>query len=414
MSDIIKQLKQHKTCGHQSAEPQLPCATMDAGENMPTTWSRRTFVASAAATLAATKLPAATPSNDTFVYIGSTTTKPGDGIHVARWNPAGTLSDLRVAAPMIAPNFLALSANGATRFLFAGGPTSKYSGALSAFSIQPSGDLTHINTLTISNFDMVHSAVDHTGRVLISVSYSTGKILSSKIANDGHLSDPVTQIQLTGHGPNALRQTSPHAHGICFSPDNKFVLINDLGTDRIMVYKLNTATAELTPNTTPFFTSLPGAGPRHLAFHPNGKWAYSINELDSTLTQMSWDAAAGSLKLLSSIPTLPPGYKIADNRAGEVLIDPNGRFLYSCNRGPAEDLVTYSIASDGHLVLITHTPLGGKEARHYALSPESKHLVVARQFSNNVAVLTRNSTTGVLTPTPAAYRVGSPSCILFA
>jgi 6-phosphogluconolactonase len=409
---IINQLERCKS--HRQHSTEVPYATMDAGENMPTAWSRRTFVASAAATLATTKLRAATPDKSALVYIGSTTTKPGDGIHVARWNPAGTLSDLRVAAPMIAPNFLALSANGATRFLFAGGPTSKSSGALSAFSIQPSGDLTLINTLTIPDFDMVHTAVDHTGRVLVSVSYSTGKILTSKIAPDGRLSDPVTQIQLTGHGPNASRQTRPHAHGICFSPDNKFVLINDLGTDRIMVYKLNTTTAELTPNATPYFTSLPGAGPRHLAFHPNGKWAYSINELDSTLTQMSWDAATGTLKPLSSIPTLPPGYKIADNRAGEVLIDPAGRFLYSCNRGPAEDLVIYKIASDGHLVLITHTPLGGKEARHYALSPDSKHLVVARQFSNNVAVFARNKKTGVLTPTPAAYTVDAPSCILFA
>ena len=376
--------------------------------------SRRTFVVSAAATFAATRLPAATPTKDTLVYIGSGSSKPGAGIYVAHWNAPGTFSNLRRAAPMSAPGFLALSDRGPTHFLFAGGPSGKSTGALSAFSIQPSGDLTLINTITIPDFDMVHTAIDHTGRVLVSVSYGTGKILSSKIAPDGRLSDPVTQIQLTGHGPKTDRQAGPHAHGICFSPDNKFVLINDLGTDRIMIYKLNTATAEITPNDTPFFTSLPGAGPRHLVFHPNGKWAYSINELDSTLTQMRWDAAVGTLTLLSSIPTLPPGYKVADNRAGEVLIDPSGRFLYSCNRGPAEDLVTYKIASDGHLVLITHTPLGGKEARHYALSPDSKHLVVARQFSNNVAVFARNRKTGVLTPTPAAYNVDSPSCILFA
>ena len=414
MLDIINQPEPHKSGRRPTTKPKKPCATMDAGENMPTTWSRRTFVASAAATLAATKLPAATPSKDTFVYIGSTTTKPGDGIHVARWNSAGTLSDLRLAAPMVAPNFLAISAHGPTRYLFAGGPTSKTSGALSSFAIQPSGDLKLINTLTIPDFDMVHTAVDHTGRVLVSVSYSTGKILTSKIGIDGRLSNPVTQIQLNGHGPKTARQAGPHAHGICFSPDNKFVLINDLGSDRIMVYKLYPLVAEITPNTTPYFTSLPGAGPRHLTFHPNGKWAYTINELDSTVTQMSWDATAGTLKLLSSVPTLLPGGDIPANRAGEVLIDPAGRFLYSCNRGPEDDLVIYKIASDGHLVLITHTPLGGKEARHYALSPAANHMVVARQFSNNVAVFARNPTTGVLTPTPASYPVDSPSCIVFA
>jgi 6-phosphogluconolactonase len=380
---------------------------------MPHRLSRRSFIASSAVTLAATRLPAATSNKNTLVYIGSGSSKPGAGIHVARWNAAGTLSDLRFAAPMSAPNFLAFSGRDATHFLFAGGPSGKSTGALSAYSIQPSGDLTLINTLTIPDFDMVHTAVDHTERVLVSVSYSTGKILTSKIAPDGRLSDPVTQIQLSGHGPKTARQAGPHAHGICFSPDNRFVLINDLGTDRIFIYKLNTATAEITPNDPAYFATAPGAGPRHLAFHPNGKWAYSVNELDSTITQMGWDAAKGTLTLMATTPTLPPGGDVATNRAGEVVFDKTGHVLYSCNRAAPDEVLIYTVDPAGKLILLNRLNYGGKEARHFTISPDGGSFVLAEQFSDRVSVFSRDLRTGALKPTDHLYPVKNPTCVVF-
>ncbi len=267
---------------------------------------------------------------------------PTAGIHVATWNPSnGTLANLRLAMQADNAAFLATS----KRYLFAGHQLPAKMGALSAYQIGPTGDLQLINTINVPEFDFVHTAVDHTGQALITASYGSGKVLSAKIAPDGHLSAPVSQFQLTGHGPNASRQASPHAHGVAIAPDNRFVLINDLGTDRIMIYKLNAATAELTPNNPPYFETAPGSGPRHTAFHPSGKWAYSINELDSTITQMGWNAATGVLTLASNTPTMPPGSDVTAGRAGEVVFDKTGRFLYACNRAAIDDIVVYSVGN---------------------------------------------------------------------
>ena len=377
--------------------------------------SRRTFVSLAAATVASTRLSAAQAVPASLVYIGSTANGPDDGIHVAQWNAAsGTLSGLRLVSAVKEPSFLALTRHGASRLLFAGIQSAPKAGALAAYRIEASGDLKPINTVADPNGEGVHSLVDHTGRCLVSANYTAGTIVTCKIAPDGHLSDLVSNIQFTGHGPMASRQKAPHAHGVAIAPDNRFALINDLGTDRIMVYKLNAATAELTPNDPPYYTAAPASGPRHLAFHPNGKWAYSINELDSTITLFRWNAAAGTLTLLATTPTLPPGGDFATNRAGELAFDHTGHFLYACNRDSVEELLSYSIGPAGHLTLIGRTPLGGKEARHFTISPDNRFLLCARQFSNDVAVFSRNLQTGALSPTPAHYPVNLPSCVLFA
>jgi 6-phosphogluconolactonase len=298
--------------------------------------------------------------------------------------------------------------------LYAGHQAAPKVGALSSYVIEPSGDLTLVNTVTTPDFDMVHLAVDHSNRCIVAASYGSGKVLSAKIAPDGKLSNPVSLIQLSGHGPNDSRQKTSHAHGVAISPDNRFVLINDLGTDRIMVYNLNEATAELTANDPAFFTAAPGSGPRHTTFHPSGKWAYSINELDSTITQMNWEAAKGILTLVATTPTLPPGGDVANNRAGEIVIDKSGRFLYACNRGAVEELLVYSIGGDGHLNLQSRVLFGGKEARHFAISPDGDSLLLAEQFSDKVSIFSRDPDTGLLKITPSRYDVTNASCIIFA
>lgn len=389
---------------------------MDGGESMTRIWTRRSFVSAASAALAATRLRGMDEPSGQFVYIGSTDNKDaGKGIHGASWNPGtGSLSNLRLVAPIVSAGFLATGKVGGVKMLFAGHQAAPKTGALSSYRIEASGDLRLINTVTAPDFDMVHLAVDHSVRCIVAASYGSGKVLSAKIASDGELSDPVSQIQLSGHGPNATRQKSPHAHGVAIAPDNRFALINDLGTDRIMIYKLDAATAELTPNDPPFFTAAPGSGPRHTAFHPNGKWVYSINELDSTITLMNWDAAKGILTLDATTPTLPQGGDVANNRAGEVVIDKTGRFLYACNRGSVEELLVYSVGSDGHLSLLSRVPFGGKEARHFAISPDGDSLLLAEQFSNRVSVFSRDPKTGLLKVTPNRYDVTNASCIVFA
>lgn len=378
--------------------------------------TRRSFVSAslAAATFASMRLRAESTTKNDFVYIGSTAHGPKDGIHVARWHAeTGTLSDMHLAFAAASPSFLAVSRRPGQRFVFAGYQTASKTGGLSAFRVEPSGDLHLLNTVNTPDADFVHLALDHTEKCLIAPNYGSGSVLSCRVGPDGRLSEFVSKIQLSGHGPIASRQKGPHAHGVAISPDNRFVLINDLGTDRIMIYKLNAATAELMPNDPPYFTAAPGSGPRHLTFHPNGRWAYSINELDSTITQYHWEPETGVLTALGSIPTMLPGGDVPNNRAGEVVIDTSGRFLYACNRGAVEELLTYTIGPDGHLTLLGRTPVEGKEARHFTISPDDRFLLVAMQSGNEARIYKRDRKTGALTTTDARYPVTGASCILF-
>jgi 6-phosphogluconolactonase len=388
----------------------------ETSEKVMKCWTRRSFLSATTATLAATRLRAAAPSTSEYVYIGSSANGDGEGIHVGKWNAAsGTLSDVRLVFPANSPSFQVGSGSSGMRLLFSGHQPQPTVAALSSFRVEPSGDLKVINTVTVADLEesMIQIVLDRTQRCLVSASYRSGKVFSFKVAPDGHLSDPVSQFQLAGHGPNARRQTTAHAHGAVISPGNHFALVNDLGTDRIMVYKLNASIAELTPNEPPFYAAAPGSGPRHLAFHPNGKWAYSINELDSTITFLSWNEKTGVLTTVDNISTLSPGADVAKNRAGEVIIDQAGRFLYACNRGPNEELLIYAIEHTGRLTLAGRTPLGGKEARHFALAPGGNFLVVAEQFTNQVSAFTRDRSTGLLVPTGNKYPVNKASCIVF-
>jgi 6-phosphogluconolactonase len=379
--------------------------------------NRRTFLTTTGAFLTSKTLYGAAAKNETFVYVGSTAKGEGEGIHVGKWDPStGTVSDMKLAFQAIQPSFLVSGQKKGKKFIFAGHQPQPTMAALSSFEIDSSGSLKVVNTIDLEDLEesLIQIVLDKRCDCLVSASYRSSKVFSFTVAADGKLSGPVSSFQLSGSGPNLRRQTTAHAHGAVISPDNRFALINDLGTDKIMVYKLAATSAVLMPNTPPFFTAKSGSGPRHLAFHPSGKWAYCISELDSTLNVLNWDAKTGKLMFVESVPTLEPNADITKNRAGEVIIDKFGRFLYACNRGPAEELLAYSIESNGRLKFIARTPLGGKEARHFALSPDGRHLVVAEQFTNFVTVFGRDLRTGELKATGNKYPVNRPSCVVFA
>jgi 6-phosphogluconolactonase len=381
-------------------------------------WTRRAFVSAAAAAVIAGKAyPKARGAAGSYVFVGSTAKGEGEGIHVAKWDSStGSLSDLRLGFAATQPSFMYAVDDHGQKLLFSGHQPTPEQAALSSFRVTESGDLQLINTLTVPDLEesFIQIVVDRTHRCLVSASYRTSKVRSFKVAPDGHLSGPVSEFQLQGSGPNLKRQMTAHAHGAVIAPGNNFVLINDLGSDRIMVYKLNPATAEMAPNDPPFYNAPPGSGPRHTAFHPNGKWAYCVSELDSTLNSLEWNAARGVLTKLDVISTLPPGGDVSKNRAGEVIIDPSGRFLYSCNRGPIDELLVCGIGADGRLSQVKRTPLGGKEARHFAIDPTGRFIVVAEQFSDKVGVFTRDPANGELRATGKDYPVNKASCIVFA
>ena len=291
-------------------------------------------------------------------------------------------------------------------------------GAVQAYALDHvTGKLTLINTVASQGGGPCHLTTDHTGRALVVANYTGGSAASFQIAADGHLSGAVSQFhyQSSGPGPgqNKERQEASHAHRATVSPDNRFVLINDLGLDRIHIYRLDADTATLTPNDPADWKAAPGSGPRALRFHPHGRWAYCVNELTSSVSQLGWDATNGTLTLIGETPLLPPGYQGATSTGSEIIFDSNGLFAYVANRG--DDFVM-GFAVDpttGKLSSPRRTPCGGKTPRHISLDPAGRWLLVADQDSNLIAVFSRNPKRGRLAFTGPTFPIQSPQCILF-
>ena len=246
-----------------------------------------------------------------LVYIGTYTGGKSKGIYVSRFDPAtGQLTSPELAAATPSPSFLALHPGG--RFLYAVGETTnlggKRVGAVSAFSLDAkTGKLTLLNQQSSGGAGPCHLAVDQTGKCLLAANYGSGSIAALPIQADGTLGEPGAVIQHQGSSVNPQRQAGPHAHFITPDPANRFALTCDLGLDQVLVYRLDPAKSTLAANDPPFAAVKPGSGPRHLAFHPSGRYVFLINEMGSTLTAFAYDAQRGALKELQTVSTLPGG-----------------------------------------------------------------------------------------------------------
>jgi 6-phosphogluconolactonase len=219
-------------------------------------------------------------------------------------------------------------------------------------------------------------------------------------------------VQHTGHGPNAERQEGPHAHSIDLSPDNRFAFVDDLGLDELLVYEFDAAKGSLTPNDPPFAKLDPGAGPRHFALRPDGKFAYVISEMGHTVTVFSNDAAGGRLQHLQTVTTLPKDFK-GRNDDAEIQVHPSGKFLYGSNRGD-DSIAIYAISkSEGTLAQQGGVHTGGKEPRSFEIDPTGTLLFAANQKSDNIVIFKIDTKTGKLTPTGQVLDVGSPVCVKF-
>jgi 6-phosphogluconolactonase len=208
------------------------------------------------------------------------------------------------------------------------------------------------------------------------------------------------------------RQRGPHAHDITVSPDNRFVLVNDLGLDEILVYRLDPAKGTLTPNDPPFGKVPPGSGPRHFAFGKGGKFAYAINEMALTVTAFQYDASKGSLTEVQTLSTQPEPFP-GEKSGAEIAVHPNGKFLYASNRGPNSIAVFGIDAKTGKLTSSERVPTQGKTPRSFAIDPSGKYLFAANQDSDNVVVFHLDPTTGNLTPAGNVLDVGAPVCVVF-
>jgi 6-phosphogluconolactonase len=219
-------------------------------------------------------------------------------------------------------------------------------------------------------------------------------------------------VQHTGHGTNPERQEGPHAHSIDLSRDNRFAMVDDLGLDELLVYKFDSGKGSLTPNDPPFTKVAAGAGPRHFALRPDGKFAYVVTEIGHTVTVFSNDAANGKLQVIQTITTLPKDFT-GRNDDAEIAVHPSGKFLYASNRGD-DSIAIYAIDhAKGTLTQVGSVHTGGKEPRSFEIDPTGALLFAQNQKSDNIVVFKINAKTGLLTTTGQVLDVGSPVCLKF-
>jgi 6-phosphogluconolactonase len=372
------------------------------------------------------------PPPPTFVYFGTDTALGiAKGIYLSRFDPAsGHLSPAQLIAGTLRPSFLALSppTSSQQRRLYAANEANDASATISGFLINAqTGSLKPINQVSAAGAGPCYVSVDATGEAAFVADYAGSAIATYHIHPDGSLSEPVVHIDYKDRkfgtrGPNAARQDVPHPHSVHLSPDNRFLLVNDLGSDQISVFPVNPAAAELGPPAL-FSNDRPGSGPRHIAFHPNGRWVYSINELDSTIDHFLWTTTSSLIDpqglLVNTgfhIKTIAPSFPVAKNTAAEVAISSDGHFLYASNRGE-DSLVVFSIAeSDGSLTFMQRITCGGKTPRHFTLSSDSEErwLVCGNQESSSVTVFRRDGGNGRLVGPLQTLAVPSPMFALFA
>jgi len=354
------------------------------------------------------------PPGKVRLYIGTYTWKASKGIYLSRLDPAtGALEAPVLAGAATNPSFLAIHASG--RFLYAVGEVDRFGGqkggVLSAFAIDPqSGKLTLLNQQSSRGPGPCHVAIDRTGRWALVANYGGGSVACLPIQPDGRLGEASDFVQHKGSSVNPQRQQGPHAHAAYFDAANRFVFVPDLGLDKVMIYRFDAAQGKLVPYDPAWVSMAPGAGPRHLAFHPNGHFAYVINEINSTMTALGYDAARGTLKPLESVSTLPEGFE-GKSTTAEVAVHPSGKFLYGSNRGH-DSIAAFAIdAETGKLRPIGHELTQGKAPRNFAIDPTGTYLLAANQDGNNVVVFRIDAQSGKLQATGYSIKVAAPVCV---
>ena len=357
----------------------------------------------------------ASPSGAADLLVFVTAFAPGKegGLHAYSFDTtAGTLKPLRRTAGAENPFFLALSPDKKTLYSihakqFGGSENEQ----VAAYSITGrAGELKLLNRQSAEGTAACYLDVDRTGKTLLVANYASGSVASLPVKADGSLGEKASFFKHTGSSVNPQRQKEPHAHCIVVSPDNKYAYAADLGTDRVVCYKLDPAAAKLTPNDPPFANSPPGAGPRHLTFHPDGKRVYVINELLNSVTLFDYAADTGALTERQTVPTLPADFK-GTSYCADVKVTPDGRYLYGTNRGH-DSIAAYRVGDDGRLTLVAIEPSRGKGPQNLAVAPDGAWLLCANMPGNNIAVFRIDRETGRLKPPGEPVAQTSPSCVL--
>src|SRR5688572_23436330 len=361
---------------------------------------------------------AASKKNETLVYFGTYTGKKSKGIYVSRFDAAsGKLEATELAAEVSSPSFLAAHPKGG--FLYAVNEVGKFedkpAGGVSAFAIdKATGKLTALNQQSSGGPGPCHIITDSTGANVLVANYGGGSVAVLPVRPDGGIQPASTFIQHSGSSVNKGRQEAPHAHGIYLDAANRFAYVPDLGLDKLMIYRFDRAKGALVANEPPSASVAPGAGPRHFALHPRGRFAYVINEMVCTVTAFTCDPKRGELKEIQTLSTLPDGETVKPSfSTAELFVHPSGRFLYGSNRGH-DTIVAYEIDSKtGKLTRVENVSTQGKVPRSFGIDSSGKWLLAANQSSDTVVVFGIDSKSGRLMPTGQSIEVGAPVSVTF-
>lgn len=384
---------------------------------------------------------ASAQGNNYFVYIGtytgfkyvhhSRTWGVGDahskGIYVSRFNSGtGDLSEPELAAEITNPSFLTISPD--HRFLYAVsedplslGPPLDHASYVSAFAIDPaSGKLRLLNTVPASGTSTCYISIDRTGKYVFMANFGSGSISVVHVKEDGSLGELTAFIQDVGQSVDPSIQNEPHTHWVGVSPDNRFVVVSDLGLDRIFTFHFDQSTGNLSPLDAPYATVYPGGGPLHFVFDPEGKFGYQLSEMSGNVDVFAWNASDGKLTEVQRAQTVPHDF-FGSNHSAEIEIRPDGRFLYESNRrtqgedvrGP-DTIGVYAIDSKtGVLTPVEETLSGGTMPRNFDIDPTGGYLLAANQLSNNVVVFAIDRNTGKLSKTGKEINADTPVCLKF-
>jgi len=363
-------------------------------------------------------LAASMPAFAAPLFIGTNTGGKSEskGIYLADFDAeTGKLTKPELVAEYASPGFLAFHPT--KKIVYAVGkpnkPTEDKFDSLAAFSFSDGGKkLEFLGEISSSGTSACHLVVDETGRTVAVANYGNGVISTIRLDEKGGLEKIASVIANTGGSVNKSRQEGPHAHGTYFDKANKFLFVPDLGLDKVLTYQFDPATSEIKAHDPASFSVPAGAGARHMAFSPDEKHAYIINELDSTMTAVSYDAGKGAFAEVQTLSTLPEG-NTDKNSTAEVEVSENGKFVYGSNRFHDSIVVYARDEKTGKLTWLQDAPAGGKTPRHFKIDPSGKWMLVGHQDSNSISVLPVDPVKGVLGEPVSTISTPSPICIAF-
>jgi 6-phosphogluconolactonase len=350
-----------------------------------------------------------------LLYVGTYSDRGSEGIYVLEFDrQTGKLSERQTVEDKDSPSFLTIHPNG--KYLYAvyreGKDADDQHGTVTAFAIDPKdGKLSKLNEQSSEGAGPCHVSVDPDGQLVYVSNYGEGNLSVYPVGSDGRLKKASDVVQHTGGSVNPDRQQEPHMHSIIPSKSGDVIYASDLGIDKIMLYQPDLSSGKLSAASPAFAASTPGAGPRHFALHPSGRWAFSIEELSSTIAAYAVDASTGSLKRVDRMTTLPKGASAEGNSTADIHVSPDGKFVYGSNRGH-DSIVIYAVDTDtGKLTHVGNEPAGGQHPRNFCLDDQGEFVWVANRDTDNVVVFRRDAATGKLTPTGNEIKVPLAVCV---